>query len=282
MKYSQQNRKLSVRIILLMLVSAAMAAPMSGQTTDSSSLTFHLGLTGALNNVRHTFGFRQLDVPYSLRVEPSNTLGWSAGLEAMFFLDRNWSLALDMRYNSLPGHSRAPLLQDEYDRFVFPVVPEGDSLRGLSSEEVDILYDVSVEYRTLSLDLLVGWRAEINDSAFAVGVNGGPVLYYVAHGTILKSADLISPQEAFYSNPALLPLSEDKRTVYYDDGDIDQKNTVQAGLHIGLFAEFGTPYSGLMITPGISYELGLQPVNGFADSWYIHTLGGNITVSTGL
>lgn len=285
MKQTGQNPGRLFIPALTSLFIVAMVVPMSAQTTDSASLRtsqLRLGLTGSIYNVRHTFGFRQLDDPISPDVKASDAPGWSVGLEGMLFLDRSWSIALDLRYNILPGHTRMPLIENEYMRLALPLIPEGDSARYLYVDEVHVDYDIKAHFRTLSLSLLAGWRTRIPGSTSAIGVNGGPVLHYITQSTVRTKAELVSPANAFYINPNGLLLSEDRRAVYYTDGDIRQESLVRAGLHIGLFAEFGTPDSGLMITPGIFYEPGLQPVTGFHDNWYIHRLGGSITVSTTL
>ena len=268
-------------LIIAALCYAGLARATNAQEIDTASTEaprLMVGISGGIHSIQHTFSNRML-APSNFTFNPATSLGWFAGVVAELRMDTRLSLSLDARYNELSGSSSfaatAPTGQ-------FVIASSSDSSgEYVYLDNLVFSYTSAIDYASLSFGILANWRETSQDTMLAVGLSAGPVIHAITRKELHQTEHLESHINVRFLNPNGLPTEDDGRTVIYYTGKLESSRSLRVGFHLGLFAEFGNPASGLVISPGIFYDYGLQTVTS-TENWYVHTLNGRMMILVGL
>lgn len=279
-------------VLLLCVIVLGVPIHLSAQTADSTAKEpqFLVGLSGGIHQVRHTLGIRAIDAVESPFFGPSNNLGWFVGINGELQLHEHWSVNVQLLYNNLSGKSAVRMVNPSSYLYYGVIVPIDTSIH-LPPTDTILLHNLYVAYSTISLGLAGTWRTFVQDSTIGIGITAGPVLHYIATMNHRQTMELEQPSNTRIHDTMNLPTESDGTTFILADSDIPGANDFRLGLHVGVFAEFGTTWSGVLISPGIFYDYSLQRVHSSEDwfgsletnnSWFVHTLSGRLDVKFGL
>lgn len=263
----------------LLLWIAALSVPiiLSAQPPDSSApeLRFLIGESVGLHQVQHTLGIRAIKSRGTPLFNASNSLGWFAGTNVELLINNRSSLSLDLRYNNLPGSSETthvnPMGYSERIEIIEHSLVPSDTIIDFKSE---------IAYSSFSIGLLNKWRFFVKDTTLNVGISGGPVFHIITGKEIKQTESLVSPFKARLISMEGTVEEKNGRTLVLYDGEIPNSTSTRFGIHIGVFAEFGNPWSGIAISPSIFYDYGIQPVTS-TENWFMHTISTRISLLTG-
>lgn len=282
-------------LIIATLCYAGLTQGMTAQMADSAEVVESypqvlVGITGGLHNVRHTSGYHIVHDPSIILYDLQNTTEWFAGLTSELRIDRNWSAALDISYNDLPGSgSRTVVNPPGYSAYLEDCPSPFRSGDPNTHYDTIIAFRSSVEYRSVSLALLGKWRTELCNSGLTIGINIGPTLHYITDRKLYQRMRLESPaamcfiDSAFFEHITVDPITllslltdvSQQRQVFSDD--IPGSRAFRPGLRVGTDIEYPTPWYGLIISTSIFYDYALQSVTT-SDQWYVHTISGKLSL----
>lgn len=279
------RKKITFRVSFVVLLTLSMllqVQSLKAQEIDTAACVntqqFMLGVSGGIHSIQHTFSNRML-APTNFTFDPATSLGWFAGVVTELRMDTRWSLSLDVRYNELSGSSSFAATSPTGQ---FLIASSSDS----SGEYIYLdnpvfSYTSAIDYASLSFGILANWREISQDTMLAVGLSAGPVIHAITRKELHQTEHLESHINVRFINPNGLPTEDDGRTFIYYSGELENSRSLRVGFHLGLFAELGNPASGLVISPGIFYDYGLQTVTS-TENWYVHTLSGRMMILVGL
>lgn len=273
-------------VLPLLLWAAALSVPLSlaAQAPDTTAKEprFLVGISGGIHQVKHTLGNAVLGIENAQLgiFTASYSLGSFIGISGEVRLNKQWSIAADLHYNNLPGNTEKVYVNPPGASGWIEVIPSNGS-DSLPNSDTVIGFKSDVSYSSISIAMLGKWRFSAHDSTVSFGLRAGPVIHYIVQKNMRQTQTLESPFNArlLATNEAQPDEGGKKRILY--DGEIPNSKQTRLGIHIGLFAEFGDPWSGVMISPGIFYDYGLQEATT-TESWLVSTLSGKLNLMVGL
>jgi hypothetical protein len=248
--------------LLLMPPSDAFA-----QEEESSPITFGpqraplmIGPTIGASMNFHSGGFRTIAADENCPEYGSGTgVGFIIGASAELSIAEKSSLIPRLLFETRPGSFE----QDLPPAYV--PVPGSDQ-----PVPQTVRAAAEVSYSLLNLEVL--FKQELMQfGTMRVGVAAGPSFGFVVGGDLKQMQDLLTPENARFSNPNNYPLENDGRRLVFYDGEIPSKSGTRFSLKLGVQSEIGLFGNSWFMSPGLFYDIGLSDVTE-GENWQVSSL----------
>ena len=226
-----------------------------------------IGPTVSVNRNYHSGGFRTIaDDPSCPVFQDGNGWGFGIGLSAEFMpvINGSWGIIPRVTFEQRPGQFSEELPNAE----VLLPNPNPDANPEIVSQTVSTSSDIV--YTILNAEVMYKQEVLVLDG-LRIGVLGGPAFGYIIGGTIFQVQDLITPENARFLNPTMLPERKSGRQLVFADEDIPARNSTRFSLKAGIQGEFGLFANQWIMTPGVYYDYGLTEVTN-AQSWNLSSI----------
>ncbi len=221
---------------------------------------FLVGPVIGINRNFHTGGFKTITEDETCpKFEKGSGWGFLAGITAEFQLGETWSIIPRLTYESRPGSFTSEL-------------PSALVLLPGTNEVVPQTVTAASEVTYSIANAEVMYKQEFADlGGMRLALAGGPAIAVVLGGKNRQVQDLVTPENARFTNPSGFPSENNGRRLIFFDGDIPSRSGTRISLKAGMQAEFGLFGNAWIMTPGIYYDYGISDVTS-AENWQLNTL----------
>jgi len=248
-------------------------APSFGQSNNplapqKEAIPFYFGPVVGYNRVLHSAEIGTFDagiVPCPV-FENGSANGFFFGMSFEYLLggakNSTQSIIARLLYNSMPANFE--VVGDAY-----PAKDQnGDILTTTTKHENEVVYDMVTFEAQYKLNLF--------DTEFGIIV--GPTFDYALTKDQTQTFQLIDPSNAKFNiekTPAELEAeglrySDDERTLYFSEGEIDNSDAFRVGLKFGVQYEI-ILNNGMYIVPNFNYNFGVTSLSA-DDDWRVSAL----------
>jgi hypothetical protein len=248
----------------LLLLTAPEAQAQSDESSPIRSAgerpSFLIGPVVGVNQNFHSGGFRTVSSDESCPVFTSGGgVGFLGGASAEINAGPKSGVVARLTYESRPGTFENEL-PESY------ILPED----GTEAVKQTVVATSEVSYSILNAEVL--YKYEVAQAGpLKIGVAAGPAFGLVLSGHNRQVQDLITPENARFSNESNLTEENGGRRLVFFDGDLPDRNGIRLSLKAGVQAETGLFGNEWIMTPGLYYDFGLSDVTS-GDNWQLNTL----------
>ncbi|HVZ38269.1 MAG TPA: hypothetical protein VHI13_03260 [Candidatus Kapabacteria bacterium] len=264
--------RLAISIFISLLAPLCVVRTATSQAIDPTELSdpIHpvhakpailLGPRLGVNRDYHSGGFATIEGANCPKFTSGSGWGMLLGLTAEFSGGKSWSIVPALTYESRPGNFREAL-------------PDVQVLLNDVAVTQSVSATSDISYRILSAEVLYKQEIWTPTATFRASVAAGPVGSYVVGVQNSQYQDLEQPANARFINPDPTHFTlagNGRRLVYGANVNVPGRNAFRFALKAGVQLEVGLFNNGIIMYPGLFYDLGLTDVTS-SENWGLNSI----------